>query len=97
MNAEKELLLKLLLEKYLIPETKTENLFTPAKPKKRRTRKRNIQTHKWTDGEKALLWNLRKNHGYSWAEICIHMGNNLTPKQVSSMYANETKKRKDAM
>jgi hypothetical protein len=94
MNAEKELLLKLLLEKYLIPETKTENLFTPAKPKKRRTRRPNKKTHKWTTVQKEMLWDLR-HQGTSFEKIAIILGHDLSVKQVSSMHANLTKKWKD--
>ena len=85
MNAEKELLLALLIEKY----TSTKAQPIKVKVTKKRIRRPNRQPiHRWTESEKLALWDLRHNHGFSWSDIAIQIGKNLTSKQVSSMYAN---------
>jgi hypothetical protein len=94
MNAEKELLLALLVEKYGQPKIAQPKPVTTV-VKKRRTRKPNKQTHKWTTVQKEMLWDL-KHQGTSFEKIAIILGHNLSTKQVSSMYANLFKKWKDA-
>lgn len=92
MNAEKELLLALLIEKYGQPKIATLKPVTVIK--KRRTRRPNKQTHKWTTVQKEMLWDLR-HQGTSFDKIAVILGHNLTVKQVSSMHANLTRKWKD--
>lgn len=84
MNAEKELLLALLIEKYTKPRILTEQ---PVKQKTVRTkRKRDYKTdHKWTMWEKRKLVALRDNQE-SWAEIAYQLG--LREGQVKSAYSN---------
>ena len=94
MNAEKELLLKLLLEKYIGRPQEQEKTTTAANAKKRRTRRPNKKTHKWTTVQKEMLWDLR-HQGTSFEKIAMILGHDLSVKQVSSMHANLTKKWKD--
>lgn len=93
MNAEKELLLALLIEKYGQPKNVNPNPDVKV-AKKKRTRRPNKQTHKWTTVQKEMLWDLR-HQGTSFDKIAVILGHNLTVKQVSSMHANLTKKWKD--
>ena len=83
MNKEKELLLALLIEKYT---TKPIVIDRPVRQKKR-TRRPNIRTHHWTTQQKEMVWDLRRQ-GMSFEKIATILGNNLSAKQVSSMYAN---------
>jgi hypothetical protein len=83
MNAEKELLLALLVEKYT---TKT----VVAKPAPVRTNKKRTFKkvhHKWTQFEKEKLVVLR-HRGESWSEIAHKMGKDFTAKQCHSMWHN---------
>jgi hypothetical protein len=87
MNAEKELLLALLMEKYTATKPTQITQTTTAKVTKKRKRKPNKQkTHKWTTAEKEFVWNRKVVDHWSFEAIAIRLG--LTVKQVSSMYAN---------
>ena len=86
MNAEKELLLALLIEKY------TEKVITKASAKtvvKAATKKKKHYTkkHMWTDQEKfdLLVW---ADNGISFEDIAMQLG--LRRKQVESMHYNIT-------
>ena len=85
MNKEKELLLALLIEKYSSQSPASE--IHTALAKKPRKRRHGAPMHNWTDSEKELLWNMRKQ-GYSWEQIAQHLGNGLTPKKCQSMWSN---------
>ena len=93
MNAEKELLLALLIEKYTKPQNQMIDVVLVPKSRKRRSRRPNINTHHWTIEEKNTVWRYRKQ-GYSFDKIAVVLGHNLRPKQVSSMYANLCKQQK---
>jgi hypothetical protein len=87
MNAEKELLLALLIEKYTASKSKTTIEAIAPKVTKKRKRKPNKQkTHKWTTAEKQFVWDMKVKDNWSFESIAIRLG--LTVKQVSSMYAN---------
>jgi len=87
MNAEKELLLALLIEKYTAAKPTQITQTITAKMTKKRKRKPNKQkTHKWTTEEKQFVWNRKVGDNWSFEKIAIALG--LTVKQVSSMYAN---------
>jgi hypothetical protein len=94
MNAEKELLLALLIEKYATPKLEKTTVIIPVKTRGRRHRRPNRQTHKWTTTQKEMLWDLR-HQGTSFDKIAVILGHGLSVKQVSSMHANLTKKWKD--
>jgi hypothetical protein len=81
MNAEKELLLKLLMEKYGQPEKVAE----PTSSKKYKRNRIYSEDHKWTAEEKATLLRMR-NDGYGWDEIADVLG--LRPNQCRSMFSN---------
>ena len=82
MNAEKELLLALLVEKYGQPKIATPKPVKAAVKKKRR-RRPNKNTHKWTTVEKEMVWDLR-NQGTSFDKIAEIMG--LSVSQVENMH-----------
>jgi hypothetical protein len=87
MNAEKELLLALLIEKYAGPKPSSIADAIPFKVLKKRKRKPNKQkTHKWTTAEKQFVWDMKVIDNWSFETIAVRLG--LTVKQVSSMYAN---------
>lgn len=78
MSDEKELLLKLLVEKYLEDQ----------EPKPAQVAKRNrnhSQDHNWTITEKAILAQMRRE-GSSWQQIANRL--DLRVGQVRSMYSN---------
>lgn len=81
MNAEKELLLKLLIEKYGLT-VKEESTVKITKNKRNRNY---AEDHKWTTEEKATLLRMR-NDGFGWDEIADVLG--LRPNQCRSMYSN---------
>jgi hypothetical protein len=87
MNAEKELLLALLIEKYTATKPTLITQTITAKVTKKRKRKPNKQkTHKWTTAEKQFVWDMKVKDNWSFDSIAVRLG--LTVKQVSSMYAN---------
>ena len=87
MNAEKELLLALLIEKYTASKSKPTIQAVEPKVTKKRKRKPNKQkTHKWTTAEKQFVWERKVTDNWSFESIAVRLG--LTVKQVSSMYAN---------
>jgi hypothetical protein len=81
MNAEKELLLKLLMEKHGQPAQVTE----PIKASKSKRNRNYLLDHKWSAEEKATLLRMR-NEGYSFEEIANVL--HLRPNQCRSMYSN---------
>jgi hypothetical protein len=81
MNAEKELLLKLLMEKHGQPAKEIE----PVKHAKSKRNRNYLFDHKWSADEKATLLRMR-NEGYSFEEIANVL--NLRPNQCRSMYSN---------
>jgi hypothetical protein len=82
MNAEKELLLALLIEKYTGPKpSATPRILRPKRPS------RQAPHHKWTGWEKRKLMGLREM-GKSWSEIAEMLGKGLTAKKCHSMYHN---------
>jgi hypothetical protein len=83
MNAEKELLLALLIEKYTAPKPILKA--APTTPK--RARKFKKPHHKWTGWEKRKLVGL-KEMGKGWSEIAEMLGKGLSAKQCHSMYHN---------
>jgi DNA-binding NarL/FixJ family response regulator len=83
MNAEKELLLALLIEKYTAPKTQKTVESVKANPRKRK--RDYTKSHKWSLGEKVVLATLYKE-GKSWREIADRL--NLRPSQCRSMYSN---------
>lgn len=83
MNAEKELLLALLIEKYTAPKPIAKAALTAPK----RARKFKKPHHKWNDWQKKQVVRL-KDHGESWADIAAALGHGLTAKQCHSMYHN---------
>jgi hypothetical protein len=94
MNAEKELLLALLIEKYGQPKIAQPKPVTTVVKKSRKRRPNKQATHKWTTVQKEMLWDLR-HQGTSFDKIAVILGHNLSVKQVSSMHANLTRKWKD--
>jgi hypothetical protein len=83
MNAEKELLLALLIEKYTAPKP----IVKPAQTAPKRARKFKKPHHKWTRWEKEKLVGL-KSMGKPWSEIAAMLGKGLSAKQCHSMYHN---------
>jgi hypothetical protein len=84
MNAEKELLLALLIEKYGSKPI-AQKPANPEKPKSPRKFK-NVH-HKWTTFEKEKLVQLRRRE-MGWAQIAVAMGKDFTAAQCHSMYWN---------
>jgi hypothetical protein len=83
MNAEKELFLALLVEKYT---TKTV-IAKPTSTQTKRSRTYKKAHHKWTQFEKEKLVVLR-HRGESWSSIAHKMGKEFTAKQCHSMWHN---------
>jgi transcriptional regulator with GAF, ATPase, and Fis domain len=93
MNAEKELLLALLIEKY----TKNVTPVAIEKPKKIRyvqAKRRTQSRHNWTDIEKQMLLKYRDEYGWSWDKLARRM--NLKKSQVESMHYFLTHKKSKA-
>lgn len=88
MNAEKELLLALLIEKYTAKTTATIHLPNATMPITRRRQR--SRRHEWTNKEKSHLITAR-NAGYNWDQIATGLG--LTSKQVQSMHYTLTKRK----
>ncbi len=81
MDAEKELLLKLLMEKHGQPVQESQRV----KATKSKRNRNYLMDHKWTAEEKATLLGMR-NQGASFEEIARVL--NLRPNQCRSMYSN---------
>ena len=86
MNAEKELLLALLIEKYTKQSESQPNENRVIKPIKRRRRK-TLQIHKWQPSEKLAVLRQR-DMGHDWNEIAEDLG--LTSNQVQNMHYSLT-------
>ena len=86
MNAEKELLLALLIEKYTKQSDSKPNGIAVLKPTKRRRRK-TLQIHKWQPSEKLAVLRQR-DMGREWSEIAEDLG--LTSNQVQNMHYSLT-------
>jgi hypothetical protein len=84
MNAEKELLLTLLIEKYATPKSVTSVSIVNKPRKAKRSRVYSLD-HKWTDFEKQKLVYL-KDQGMTWPEIAERLG--LRDGQVKSALSN---------
>jgi hypothetical protein len=82
MNAEKELLLALLIEKYTMKTQQTQKIEKPAQFKKRQ-RKTRGKIHRWTNAEKQHLI-AKRSEGHSFRLIAGVMG--LRVSQVENMY-----------
>ena len=90
MNAEKELLLALLIEKYTAPKVITPALHkekTPVKNKKRRPH----PIHWWDDWEKDQLMIMRDVEQLQFDHIAQLLG--LRIEQVKSMYSLTSRQR----
>ena len=88
MNAEKELLLALLIEKYTTKKPVEKALEMPI-PK--RVRKGRAKAHHWTEEQKAFLLQQRAK-GHEFYKIAAAMG--LRTKQVSNMHYSLTLREK---
>ena len=90
MNAEKELLLALLIEKYTI------KVVQPAKPRPvpKRIYHRKHKAHMWSSSEKKRLLYLREIEHLSFAEIGKIL--NLRTVQVSATYNSMTRAERKA-
>ena len=81
MNAEKELLLALLVEKYTTKKQPNQEVKKTSVAKKKRQTKG--APHRWTDSEKQHLIE-RRNQGHSFRLIARVLG--LRVSQVENMY-----------
>lgn len=93
MNAEKELLLALLVEKYTQPKIAKipETIIEIKHSRKRRERRK---PHRWTDEQKAFLLQQRAK-GVELYKIAGAMG--LRTKQVENMYYSLTVRKDKAV
>ena len=82
MNAEKELLLALLIEKYTVKVVKP--VTTNPKPEQKLVHKRKHKPHMWTDWEKKKLVYLRDIEHLSFGQIGKKL--NLRAVQCSATY-----------
>ena len=87
MNAEKELLLALLIEKYTAPKANTPALHK-QKNAATKKKKKYSNKHMWTDQEKLDLLYWAEN-GIPFEDIAQQLG--LRRKQVESMHYNVTR------
>jgi hypothetical protein len=89
MNAEKELLLALLIEKYASKTTITVQIPKASRNITRR-RSQKGRRHEWTTREKSYLVQARAE-GDSWEMIAKDLG--LNSKQIQSMHYTLTKRK----
>jgi len=87
MNAEKELLLALLIEKYTEKVTVKALVKMPVEPATKK-KKHYTKKHMWTDQEKLDLIYWAEN-GIPFDDIAMQLG--LRRKQVESMHYNVTR------
>ena len=85
MNAEKELLLALLIEKYTATKVITPALQKPDKPVRKHVKRRPYKIHRWTASEKEDLMMLRDVDKLDFDYIARVL--NLRTEQVKSMYS----------
>jgi hypothetical protein len=85
MNAEKELLLALLIEKYTAPKAITPDLQKPDKAVRKHVKRRPYKIHRWTASEKEDLMMLRDVDKLDFDYIARVL--NLRTEQVKSMYS----------
>jgi hypothetical protein len=92
MNAEKELLLALLIEKYSFIKEKPELADQISNVKNKRRRSKGNK-HNWTMKQNEALIQL-KNHGFEWPEIARRMtrwhgdGHIFSTKSCNSQWYN---------
>ena len=86
MNAEKELLLALLIEKYTTQSQSNTKQNVAVKIIKRRRRK-TLQIHRWQPSEKLAVLRQR-DMGRDWSEIAEDL--NLSANQVQNMHYSLT-------
>jgi hypothetical protein len=85
MNAEKELLLALLIEKYTAPKAITPDLQKPDKAVRKHVKRRPYKIHRWTASQKEDLMMLRDVDKLDFDYIARVL--NLRTEQVKSMYS----------
>ena len=85
MNAEKELLLALLIEKYTSPKVITPALHKQDKTVRKQVKRRPYKIHRWTPSQKEDLMMLRDVDKLDFDYIARVL--NLRTEQVKSMYS----------
>jgi hypothetical protein len=85
MNAEKELLLALLIEKYTATKVITPVLQKPDKAVRKHVKRRPYKIHRWTASQKEDLMMLRDVDKLDFDYIARVL--NLRTEQVKSMYS----------